>query len=532
MLMRNRAEEALSRYRTNDPELRTAYCLWFCKDILNWEPNGPQQIFWMDEALHNLYVLLYSVPRGGKTMSIEAVDLYETVMNTSEDLRIYAPKLSQCKETLKYHYDWIDASPLLKGYLRKRNGKPIFSTETYEFLNHSNAMCYTIKGEMEGHNVSISRIEEFDDWTWETFVNVITRRMGAKSKNEMGKRMRITGTIQGEENIYRLLREETLKRRFKDLSEHPEWGKIDIHLLLSFGGVMELEAVEMQRDTMTPDEWARSMLLMFTESRNFIWSKYIRAGQKLSNLWGLEAVPFVSGDRYKKAPGEIIGIGFDCGHGGQKDDSSCYSLQIFSETRTLNKRYIRWLNGFNWAPDADTQQMEKEIVDILDFYRPDGGYGDALKMDIIRSINKACWLRGITGINPDDWPENTPANWDKWFIKPMWNNDKNKHEMYSFLQHAIHKVYLFFPYYDRKDDTREAVMCRQLLSQLTGIRAEKTSGNYPRYKAENKKIGDDDADAAGMGMRWLAVNSGDWIDFSRVKITGSRKISGGMLKGW
>ena len=522
MLISVRAEEALAKYKTDDVDMRSTMNLMFMKDICNWDPNGPHQVFWID-ALHRYpYTLQLAPPRGGKTMSTEAVDLYETATNEMEDLRIYAPKLDQCKETLKYHYDWIDRSDLLTAFLRKRNGKPILSSETYEFVNGSNAKLYTILGKMEGHNVTIARVEEFDDWDWEIFTNTITRRMGAANKNARDKRVRITGTIMGEENFFRLFNDKELCGLFMDLSRHEVWGIIDVWLLLSFGGVLDPAAVALQQKLMSPDEWARSMLLKFTESKNFIWRKYIRAGLKRSAHWGIEAVYPERGGRYIRQGGEKIGIGLDCGHGGQSDDSSKYSLQIFSEVRFGAARYKRWLAGFKWAPDVDSETLEKEIIEILSYYKPDGGYGDALKMDLIYSLNRKAWYMGLTSENPEDYPENTPANWDKWWISPIHNNDKTKHEMYRSLQHGIHNLETVFPYFDRKDDRLEAVACKRLLTQLEGIRATKTKGRYPHYAAENSKIGDDDADAAGMAHLWLEVKSGDYVDFSKAKAFGRR----------
>lgn len=518
----NRAEERLARYRTDDPNEKTAMCLLAAKDLWRWQPNGPHQIYWINESLTNPFTMTYSVPRGGKTMSIETADLYDVLMNPADELVVYAPTLGQCRETLKYHYDWIDKSPVLKAYLRKRNGKPMLSSDGYEFMNGSTAKLFSIRGEIEGHNVSIARIEEFDDWPWERFANDVPRRWAAASKNKAGMRVRITGVIMGEENIFRLLQDAALAGKYKNLSVHPDWGLIDVWLLLAFGGVLDKDAVEMQQASMSADEWARSMLLRFTEAKNFIWRKYLRAGQKLSLLWGLDWDEAKKGERYERHPGETVGFGLDCGHAGQSADSSVYSLQVLSQTVANGQRYERWLGGYNWDPTTDSERLENEIVDILDYYRPDGGHGDALKYDLISSINRKCFKKGITGINIDDFPENTPGNWDKWWFQPMWNNDKGKHEMYSLLQHGIHSVKLFFPYAEKRDDRPMAVMLRKVLKQLEGIRAYKTSGLYPRYAAENKKIGDDDADALGMAERWLAVNGGVIIDPRLMRLVGRR----------
>lgn len=520
------AEERILRYRTDDPEMLTANWLLFCADILGWKPKAFHQLYWGEEMLHNPYTLLCSVPRGGKTMCTEAVDLYEMCVNPNEDLRIYAPKLDQCRETLKYHYDWIDGSPILKEFLRRRNGKPIFSSDNYEFKNRSNAKCYTIMGKLEGHNTSIARVEEFDDWTWEKFSDDIMRRMGAETKNEQEKRMRITGTIQGQENIYRLLNDPVLSEMYHNLMECPRLGmRFDVHQLLAFGGVLNPKMVAAQKASMSPDEWRRSMLLQFAETKNYIWQKYIRASQKRSMLWGLYPEPYIRPGRYEKMPGETVGCGFDCGHAGQSAEASVFSLQIMSEFNTGLRKYSRWLNGFNWAPDVDPVLLQNEVVDILEYYQVDGGYGDALKHDIIAAINRIAYYRGLTRKNIDDCPDNTPANWDKWYISPMWNNDKGKHEMYSLLQHGIHSGELSIPYADPKDDRPEAVALRRLITQMKGIRQMKTNGSYPSYHAENKKLGDDDTDAAGMCKRWLAVNSTQRVNFDNVRMVGGRTFA-------
>ncbi len=519
----NRADAVLEKYRTTDPAIMTAMCLLYAKNVLNWEPNGPQQIYWIDRFLHIKLGKLKSVPRGGKTMSVEVVDIYEMINNSNEDLNIYAPKLEQCKETLKYHYDWIDKSKILKAFLRRRNGKPVFSTESYEFVNGSNAKCRSIAGELEGHNTSISRVEEFDDWPWTRFVNDIVRRLGAKSKNQGGKRVRITGTIMGEENFFNLEHDPILHALYEDLSIHPEWGIIDVHLLLQFGNVLDADAVEVMRAMMTDDEWARSMLLKYTEAKNFIKEKYIRAILKRTMMWMMPAVPVVNGGIYVRKPGEIVSIGLDCAAAGTKKESSVYSLQINSQIIVNGQRYRRWLNGFTWEPSIDADRLETEILEILKFFRPDGGFGDALKYDIIQSLNRKAFKLGLTHKDPDEFPENTPGNWEQWWIQPMYNHDKQKHEMYTTMQHGIDHGYHYYPYFDNKDESHEAVQLRMLLRQMKSIRATKTGGHYPSYASESAKIGDDCTDAQGMCCRWMALNSGDYLDLSRFKRHGERE---------
>ena len=522
MKVENRAEKIIKEYYTDDIELRTAQCLLFLKKICKFEPHI-HQIFYIDQALKFPNVLCYAPPRAGKTMSIEAVGLYETATNSFEDGRIYVPKHDQGKDSLKYHYDWIDASPVLKAYLRTMSGKKVFSRTEYQFKNMSNWKIYSIRGEIEGHNVTIMRCEEFDDWTWEKFANDVMRRPAAKNRNGLPTRIRITGTIQGQENIYKLQQDEVYKELFMDLSTHPQFGKLDSYFMVE-NGVLDRDVVELQKKLMTPDEWARSGLLLFTEARNFIWSAYLRAGLKKANEWGLYPVPFKKGGHYEKKG--TVAIGFDCGHAGTREESSRYSLQIFEQIGG----YRRWLNGFRWEPDADPKKIKNEITEICAFYRADGGYADALKMNDVRFLNEECWEAGVTSINPNDFPENKQSNWDRWYISPIHNTGKNKHDMYTALQEGIHNGTTFLPYVDKKDDTQAGRAFHNLYRTILNIRSEKTAGHYPRYFGINAKIGDDDTDASGMALKWLNDNTVKPVNFGAVGVMGKQTVMGSMMK--
>ncbi len=520
MKIQNRAEKILSEYRTSDPKLQTAMCLLFLKNVCGWIPY-PHQIYYIDMALHHSNVLCYAPPRAGKTMALEAVCLYQMAVNSFEDYRIYVPKFDQGKDALKYHYDWIDGSKLLKAHLRKMSGKPVFSRTEYQFNNRSNAKIYSIRGEIEGHNVTIMRVEEFDDWAWEKFANDVIRRTGAKNKNGLPTRVRISGTIMGQENIYKIVEDKEFSRLFQNLSEHPDWGKIDAHLLEKMG-VLDSDALALQKKLMTPDEWARSGLLLFTESRNFIYQSYLRAGIKKSAEWGLEPVPMRRGGKYAKIG--TVAVGFDCGHAGTSEESSRYSLQIFEQTGGFR----RWLNGFRWEPDYDPKKLKEEIVEILAYYQPDGGYGDALKMNDIRTLNEMCWNEGVSTINPNDFAENKQSNWDRWFISPLHNTGKSKHDMYTALKDGIHNGSLFFPYYDKNDTSQVAKSLKNLLRTIVNIRSEKTTSFYPRYFGINKKIGDDDTDAAGMALKWLNDHTESAVNFGLIGSIGGSVVTSGI----
>ena len=468
------------------------------------------------------YTLNVKPPRGTKTSGTEGVDLYEMIMNPLEDLRIYVPNFKIGKKTLKDTYDWIDKSPLLKAFIRRKSGKPQLSTVGWQFDNMSNVEIWSMKGDIEAHNVTIMRIEEFDLWQWEWFQDDVMRRGAAKNANGMPTRIRITGTIMGQENIYKILTNDNYKKMFRNLM-HTHKGNLlgieegtpfDVYTLLAMD-ILDEKFVKEAADTlMSPDEWARSMLLQFTESRNFIWSSYLFASQKKALEWELEPVPFKKGERYKT--NGIVTFGFDCAHAGQKKDASKYSLQIYEQ----NGRYKRWLNGFEWTPDYDTSLLEKELIEIFAFYRPAGGNGDALQYQLIANLNDKAYKEGITNICRSDFPENTPGNWDKWWFSPLRNDAKNKFLYYEALKYGIHKGRTFYPFVDIKDTRREARMLRKLIKSILNIREEETKGSYPSYRQNDSKIEDDSADAAAMAEYWLDVHIAKPINFDLIKTTG------------
>lgn len=519
-LVRDVAGKMLEHYASDDKEEQFLLCLKFCDEILNFRPNI-HQIFYLQESINRPYVVCTAPPRSGKTMAMEALDLYETACYPYEDGVIYAPKFDQAKDTLSYHYDWIEKSPVLKSFLRIKGGKRQFSSERYTFRNLSNWRIYSIVGEIEGHNVTIMRCEEFDDWKLEKFTNDVMRRGGAKPRNGKKKRIRQTGTIMGMENIYYMLNDPKMKELFFDLSTHPNYGRLDIYFMLA-NNVMDADFVAIQRETMSPDEWARSGLLLFTESRNFIWQSILRQYQKWAMSVNLEAVPYRPGSHYE-SDGRIA-VGFDCGHAGSNDNSSVYSLQLIEEIRVRDKKYKRWVNAFQWPSTVSDSVLLNELIEIFSYYRPVGGYGDALKHNTIKLLNDMCYRERLTEVDADECPEHTQANWDKWYISPIWNSGKVKHSYYEGLQRDIHHGDLLFPYYDGKDIRHEAVRCHETIKSILNVRQVKNNSTYPSYVKSVAAIQDDDSDALGMANMWLNDHTDGWVDFGQFTSFGRREF--------
>ncbi len=509
------AESKLDEYRTIKD--KTAACIFFAKDICNFVPR-PHQIFYINELLHNDKVVVAAPPRAGKTVATELVDLFDMLMNPFEDLRIYAPKLGQCKETYNYIHDWISKSKILKAYIRRKNGKMQHSSMGCEFKNGSNAKLYSIKGELEGHNATILRFEEFDDWPWEKFANDVMRRVAAINENGLKNRMRFTGTIQGKDNLYKLLHEPAYKEKYKSLHKLPDGTLLDVYYMLAVGA-LDLDSVEDQRLNMTSDEWARSMLLKFPDSSSFFKNHFVRSMLKRSHLYGVELAKYGEDTLYNKVG--TIALGFDTGHGGQSSSASKF-IATFTERVGQAKRlvYIK-----TWESTVNDKVLLNELTDLCEYFQVDGGHGDALKMMFVQQLNRQLYLRNISTKNPDDYPENKPSHWQEWCIIPLHNNDKHKHEMYSSMQLSLEKGSLFIPYYDANDETLEAIAVRKLLRVMDNIRAKTTHGLYPSYKGQNKIIGDDETDALGMGVKWLHDRPYIEINYGIVKASGQASVS-------
>lgn len=510
------AEQELQKFKRDDLDEKIAAYALFMKHICGFDLY-PTQLLQAEEYFRYPYILEYKPPRSGKSRGKAGINLYELATNEKEDLRIYTPKYSIGKDALKYQYEWIAKSEVLRSFVRIKGGKKQFSTTGYEFMNLSNAEIVTVAGLIEGHNVTIADIMEFDFWDWNIFADDVTRRFAGKNENGLPTRVRIDGTIRGQENIYKIATDKTLSKLYRNIvatSENnilglPAGIKMDVDLMMALD-ILGKDEIKLMKSLMSPDEEQMSLYLNFTESRNFIWSKYLLAIFRKSMKWGLEGVPFVKGGKYESSG--IVGCGFDCGHAGQKKKSSKYAIEFYEHFNN----YRRWLFGKEWPPNYDPDLLEKEVLELLAFFQPGGGYGDALQHNLIASINDKAWNEGLTNICREDNPENTPANWAKWWINPLWNNNKNKHFYYDSLQLGIHKGTCFYPFYEISDTRPEALAMRRLKRSLLNIRKEETNA-YPKYYPFDDEIDDDHADAAGMANLWLDVHVQPPINMGIIK---------------
>lgn len=511
----NIADQKLEIYRQLAKQEKLAAYLLFAKDICDFTPRV-HQLYYADTILAKTNVVGIAPPRAGKTMLFQNVDLFDMVMNKNEDYRIYGPSQNVCKETFTYCYDWIDKSPVSTAFLRRKAGKPELTKLGCEFINGSNAKCYSINSQIEGHNATIMRMEEFDEWQWSQYGDVL-RRGGATNNNGLDTRIRVTGVIRGKDNLYKLNNDPDFKD-FTSTLMHPVYGRLDVNFMIK-AGALDAKFVEQQRKGMSEDEFKRSMLCLFTSNSSFFSNASILYMLKKSLSYGLEFAQYEPGKTYDKI-GKVA-LGFDCGHSGTKKSSSKFVATFFEQVG----KFKRLIYAKEWPATTSDKDLMADLLALCEFFRPDGGFGDSLKSMFIQQFNRKLYLKGLTSINPDNFPENSPSSWKKWFIQPIHNDSRTKHLMYTGLQIDIEQGHLFLPYYSAKDKSLEAITQRKIISQMDSIRKIQTKTAYPSYKSNAKRIGDDYIDAGGMGNLWLLSNPTGKTNYNIMGSAGSASVS-------
>lgn len=472
----NAAEKEIHRYKDNN-------YLW-AKHVCNIELR-PIQLIWMDQMDRFPRTVLVAPPRVGKTFAVEIHGLKACAINPWEDYRIWAPNENQGRESLKYHIDIILKSAVLSAYLENRLGRKQIRTTGYTFLNGSNTKYFGQKSLYDGENATIIRGEEFDDINIEMWKDRILPRGMAVNRNGLPTRIRLTGVIQGRENLFLAEKDsnyETLK-------------KIDIYDALAMGLIDE-RYVGILRDQFSDDMWLRIALVKYVESRNFFHSKHLRAIQKAGQKVNIEPVTPVPGGRYE-ADGRV-GVGFDMGAQGSSATSSKYSIHFMEKIGMFK----RWLYGEEFDPTMDPRRIRRRVVELWDYFRPVGGFADAFDSNLVAQINDDLYDEGLISYNRQrEHSDNKVENWKHWTLQPIRFQGSVKHQMFKGLQNAIHQHLLYTPMIVEGDENYDVL--KKTINQLANIRSAKGGVSYLLYEMIKKAIGDDNVDTLAMCNEYL-----------------------------
>lgn len=456
-------------------------------------------------------ILGYSAPRVGKTFAIELKDLDNQLMNPYEDCLIFAPKQEQAENSFSEQYERIEREGPIKSFIRRNAaGKIELSKNGVQFFNHSKTKCFGINSNFEGENASILRIEELDDIPDNQIKRVMGRGIG-KNKNGLPTRHRLSGVIWGKLNIW----------KYQNDPIYFTLPTVDAYQGLA-AGLLEDAAVRIARSEMSDDEWLRTMCLKFIESRNFIWSSWLKASQYIGLKWDLAPIPPMPEALNKHGK---ITFGLDMGAQGSGEDASEYSLQVIEGSGPFR----RWLYGKTWPSDTDPETLIKEINEFWAFYQPDMAYSDARDANLAVQVNEELYSKGLTFWDWKRLGDNNQEGWNRWaergLMTPIHNTSRNKHAMYVSLRNAINNcvtlsklsqpagTIFVFPQIDRDKAAKLHGWkeLQMLIRELENLVAEiLPSGLYKieRYKKkiEDKqlkfsgtiKLGDDRTDALAM----------------------------------
>lgn len=497
------AEAEINRYKNEK-------VLWF-KHVCNVELRAPQLI-WMDEVEQNPFVLLCAQPRLGKTFGVEMVDLFECSTTPFEDGRTFAPNLAQAGDSFNYQFQAINNSEILSAYIAWEHGKKQLSSMRYKFFNQSNWKIYGIQSDFEGINASILRVEEFDDIDIIRFEDRVLPRGAAKNKNGKPTRVRLTGTIQeAKGNMY----------TYEQKDIYHVCAKFPFEVMLKMDYYDE-KIIAQARENLTEEAFQRIFHLKYVAGRNFIWEQKLLECQALAKEKNWHGIPFEPGGRY--SPLGHVFAGFDCGHSGESETSSEWTLQLYEVIGDT----VLWLNGFYWEPTTDPNVLIDDLVTYWHYYRIQWAYGDALKSDLIAQVNDRLYDERLISTDRKKLPENKQGNWDDWEFSPKWNSGKFKYISADILRNKIERKKFLMPKFDAKDDREIATTGRKLVNQLTNVREVRGSGAYPKLEAINLRLKDDGFDASFMALACINDHGPVQISLDMIASSGKSSKFGGV----
>jgi len=498
--VRSRAEEEIMRYADSD-------LLWM-KHVLNFTPR-PQQLMYMAQMDAHPFLSLVATQRSGKSWAIQAKALKWAACKRGEDIRLFAPAVYQSRKNLQEMVDLILGSSILMSYVETRLGRRQLSATKFTLMNGSNGEAFGQESNLDGVNATVIWTDEFDDIDQEVFKNRILPRGAAINMNGMPTRVICSGTIQEEQgNLY-------------SLSQDPQFFKPPMFTIYH---AMQADMIdpgffELLKEQLTPDEWLRIALCMYKGGRQFFQKNSLRLMQRRGAEMKCAVVLPSHGKEYQTDG--TVSFGLDMGAQGQQTTSSKYSLTV-TERVGLWKR---WIYGREWAPTTDPKIIKRDIVELWNYYRPVGGFGDAFDSNLIADINDQLYDLGIVGYSrkKEGTEENCTANWDKWPLQPIRFTGYSKHWMFKTLRDDIFEQRYFTPMPDSTEDDRwDPAKARtfvdpaegekaliKFIVQCRNIRAERApAGQHYLYTMIKPRLGDDNVDSAAMANAFLETGKG------------------------
>lgn len=509
----NRAEVEIQRYAKPDPDTGVRpHALWH-KHVHNANLD-PMQVLRMIEMDLHRNTLDFSCRRTRKTSTKELYNLEKLAANPGLELGIVAPRQQQSTNNLNYMLEAIGRSPMLQAYIAVARGRPRLADTGFQFANGSKASAYGIMGQIDGDSLAIASLEEVDDMPADRLLSRFLPMLGASERLGMEVKIepeiRISGVFKGADVLQNLI----------DSGQYHVLPTVDVYLGQELG-IINSDWVANMRTQQTEGEWIRQFLCLNVAAQNWIWEKHIKRAQAVGLAAGLEIAGPLPGRRYKRRG--LIGFGYDhLGHGESLHASK--SGLVVSE---LVGNFVTFPFVRSWLAGTDEKTIERDLLALWDYFRPDYAMGDAYGIGLLTSMNDALFRLGLTHIDRMSIGDgqSTQSTWGQWPFAPIRFSGMAKHAMASVLRSAFHNGRAAVPYFD--DEDAGCVDFLNFARQLANIKEEKTKADYSSFKMADPKIGDDLFDAACASVWALETRGADDV----ATVIGSRTQTREQLMG-
>lgn len=483
--LQNRAERELLRYK-DDHALFHQHVHGVKLD--------PAQVLKCHEMDQHRNTVDFSCRRTGKTFIKELYALKHMATNPYETEGIVAPREKQSLIGLSYHLEAIQRSEILRAYIGHRRGRGQLSDTRYTFANGSGAEVFGIMANIDGASLTIASLDEIDDMDYDRLVTRFlpmlgsTRRPGMES--ELKPQVRISGVYKGADTLSGLI----------ETGNYHVLPAVDVYLGVELG-IIDAQWVDEQRSQNPENSWLRQFLCLNVSAQNWLYEKYIQKARTVGLSAGLEIAGPIPGKRYKRRG--LVALGYDhTGHGSGLHASK--SALVVSE---LVGNFVTFPFVRTWPAGTDEKTIERDLIALWDYFRPDYAMGDAYGIGVLTSVNDALFRLGLTDIDRMSIGDgqSTQSTWHQWAFAPIRFMGMTKHAMASQLRSAFHGGRAAMPYFD--EDDAECADWLAFVRQLANIKEEHTKADYSSFKQADTKIGDDLFDAA-MASVWALETRG------------------------
>lgn len=484
----SRAETEILRYKDN-------HALWHMH-VHGTELDGMQLLRMMEMDQYPRTIDVSCRQGGRKTSTKELYALKYLATQPYQAEGIVAPRQQQSLTNLGRHLDAIARSPMLKAYIRWKNGREQLTDTRYQFANLSWAQAYGIMSQIDGDSLTFASLEEIDDMPKDRLMSRFlpmlsaTQRLGIPRALVKDPQVRVSGVFKGADTAQELI----------DTGEYHGLPIVNSYLALELKTIHEAYLASM-RSQMTEAEFIRQYLCRNVSAQNWIWERHIRAALHVGLKAALERAGPAPGRKYKKRG--LLSFGYDhLGH-GESDTASKSALVVAEQIGGFTTFPFVYL----WAADTDEKVIAADLLRFWEYFGPEYAYGDAYGIGLLTDVNDRLYGRGLTQIDRRTVGEgqSTATTWQEWAFAPIRFEGMTKHSMASALRSIFHNGQAAIPFFDDAGGADEAWIA--FVRQLGNIRTEATKASYASFRMASKRIGDDLFDAA-MAAVWALVTRG------------------------